>query len=265
MTCAPQRPAAVWLPAVRQQPFADARRSFGLCVWAGRRSQLACTCQTKPTHKTQRTRVHVRRLFLWQNSMAPARTCPQRQTAQITSGSSAQGRQDRRQAPASPPHHSSNSVNKLLCDFDSNTWQQGVALPSTCRTFLCPTGLTKAISHQHIGTHIFPLDPTLALEDDDLDWAANRVVDMEQHIVTWLHEQFSLWTSLQTRLEPLTEQAKPMMAAHVRGSSSSEAVVAWQLLVWALGWPDSLPSGGPRARNEIRRPHPSVVDFCASW
>ena len=73
--------------------------------------------------------------------------------------------------------------------------QPGVALPSTGHNSLCHTGLTKR-SHIDSVLHAqFPLDPRCALEDDDLDWAARRAVEMEQHIVAWRHEQFSPWTS----------------------------------------------------------------------
>ena len=61
-------------------------------------------------------------------------------------------------------------------------------------------------------------DPTFPSGDDDLDWAACYVVEMEEDIVAWRLEQFSHWACLLT---------------------SSGVVVAWQLLVWALDWPDS--------------------------
>ena len=54
MTLPLQRTAAVWLPAIRQQPLACARQPFCLCVWTRCRSRLVCTCQAKPTRRTQR-------------------------------------------------------------------------------------------------------------------------------------------------------------------------------------------------------------------
>ena len=80
-------------------------------------------------------------------------------------------------------------------------------------------------SHIDAALHVlFPRGLTFALDDDDLD-----VVEMEQHIVAWRHEQFSVCTSL-TRLEPLKVQGRAMFLRRVREFSFREAVVAWQLL-----------------------------------
>ena len=51
--------------------------------------------------------------------------------------------------------------------------QHGVALPSSGRNSLCPTGLTKQSHIDSTPQVFFPLDPTFASEDDDLRWCGS--------------------------------------------------------------------------------------------
>ena len=95
--------------------------------------------------------------------------------------------------------------------------KQGVALPSTGRNSLCPTGLTKQSRVDSTLQVSSPLDPTLSLEDDVLDWAACRVIVREKHIVHGALSSFRSGHVPPDTLDLLKEQATAMMPTQSEG------------------------------------------------